>query len=320
MADPARARKLAVRIRQIVSAAIEMQIKDPRLGMVTVTDAKVTGDLREATVFYTVYGDETQIADSADGAHQRDRRAALDGRQADRHQVRADADLRRRHRPGHRPRARGGPRAGPARRRRAGPRPRGRAVRRRGRPLPQARRGRRRRGRRREPTASTRSGPTLPMTVSTTCPSRAGAHCERSRPRPERARGGPATLELGGREVPGDGDPTDGGKHGEIGEAPEHRRRRARRRHRATPSAAAPSTEERDAPPVADPARTPDPVTVSSRAAPRPRPPRGRRRPRPRPPTPARPSSSPGTCSPTPTRSAAPWRWPRGCAAAAPAC
>jgi ribosome-binding factor A len=65
MADPARARKLAVRIRQIVSATIEMQIKDPRLGMVTVTDAKVTGDLREATVFYTVYGDETQIADSA---------------------------------------------------------------------------------------------------------------------------------------------------------------------------------------------------------------------------------------------------------------
>ena len=65
MADPARARKLAVRIRQIVSAAIEMQIKDPRLGMVTVTDARVTNDLREATVFYTVFGDETQVADSA---------------------------------------------------------------------------------------------------------------------------------------------------------------------------------------------------------------------------------------------------------------
>ena len=65
MADPARARKLAVRIRQIVSAAIESQIKDPRLGMVTVTDARVTSDLREATVFYTVYGDETAAADSA---------------------------------------------------------------------------------------------------------------------------------------------------------------------------------------------------------------------------------------------------------------
>jgi ribosome-binding factor A len=65
MADPARARKLAVRIRQIVSAAIEMQIKDPRLGMVTVTDARVTSDLREATVFYTVYGDATQVEESA---------------------------------------------------------------------------------------------------------------------------------------------------------------------------------------------------------------------------------------------------------------
>jgi ribosome-binding factor A len=65
MADPARARKLAVRIRQIVSAAIETQIKDPRLGMVTVTDARVTSDLREATVFYTVYGDATQVEESA---------------------------------------------------------------------------------------------------------------------------------------------------------------------------------------------------------------------------------------------------------------
>jgi ribosome-binding factor A len=65
MADPARARKLAVRIRQIVSAAIETQVKDPRLGMVTVTDARVTSDLREATVFYTVYGDATQVEDSA---------------------------------------------------------------------------------------------------------------------------------------------------------------------------------------------------------------------------------------------------------------
>ncbi|MQA35554.1 30S ribosome-binding factor RbfA [Modestobacter roseus] len=65
MADPARARRLAVRIRQIVSATIEMQIKDPRLGMVTITDSRVTSDLREATVFYTVYGDAQAIEDSA---------------------------------------------------------------------------------------------------------------------------------------------------------------------------------------------------------------------------------------------------------------
>jgi ribosome-binding factor A len=42
-----------------------MQIKDPRLGMVTITDARVTNDLREATVFYTVYGDESAATDSA---------------------------------------------------------------------------------------------------------------------------------------------------------------------------------------------------------------------------------------------------------------
>jgi len=65
MADAARARRLAVRIRQIVSETIEMQIKDPRLGMVTITDARVTSDLREATVFYTVYGDANEIEDSA---------------------------------------------------------------------------------------------------------------------------------------------------------------------------------------------------------------------------------------------------------------
>jgi ribosome-binding factor A len=68
MADPARARKLAVRIRQIVSAAIETQIKDPRLGMVTVTDARVTSDLREATVFYTVLGERVDADPDAAGA------------------------------------------------------------------------------------------------------------------------------------------------------------------------------------------------------------------------------------------------------------
>ncbi len=65
MVDVARARKLAVRIREVVSMTLETQVKDPRLGMVTITDAKVTGDLREASVFYTVYGDDAELADSA---------------------------------------------------------------------------------------------------------------------------------------------------------------------------------------------------------------------------------------------------------------
>ena len=58
MADAPRARTLAGRIREIVAATLESQVKDPRLGMVTITDAKVTPDLREATVYYTVYGDD----------------------------------------------------------------------------------------------------------------------------------------------------------------------------------------------------------------------------------------------------------------------
>ncbi len=65
MADPARARRLAVRIREVVASTLERQIKDPRLGMVTITDARVTPDLTEATLYYTVYGDDVARADSA---------------------------------------------------------------------------------------------------------------------------------------------------------------------------------------------------------------------------------------------------------------
>ena len=65
MADPPRARRLAKRIAKIVASGLEHEVKDPRLTMVTITDAKVTGDLREATVFYTVYGDDEERAASA---------------------------------------------------------------------------------------------------------------------------------------------------------------------------------------------------------------------------------------------------------------
>jgi ribosome-binding factor A len=66
MADAARARKLAVRIREIVATTLKTQVKDPRLGMVTVTDTKITGDLQDATVFYTVFGDDTDRAATAE--------------------------------------------------------------------------------------------------------------------------------------------------------------------------------------------------------------------------------------------------------------
>jgi ribosome-binding factor A len=64
--DAPRARKLADRIAQIVAEMLERRIKDPRLGFVTVTGARLTNDLREATVFYTVYGpDEERQATAA---------------------------------------------------------------------------------------------------------------------------------------------------------------------------------------------------------------------------------------------------------------
>ena len=66
MADNARAKKLADLIREVVAQKLQRGVKDPRLGThVTITDTRVTGDLREATVFYTVYGDDEERAASA---------------------------------------------------------------------------------------------------------------------------------------------------------------------------------------------------------------------------------------------------------------
>jgi ribosome-binding factor A len=61
----ANTRRLAERISQIVAEMLERRIKDPRLGFVTVTEARLTNDLREATVFYTVYGSPEEQAETA---------------------------------------------------------------------------------------------------------------------------------------------------------------------------------------------------------------------------------------------------------------
>lgn len=60
MADPTRARKLADRIKVIVADALEKRVKDPRLGFLTITDARVTNDLQHATLFYTVFGSDEE--------------------------------------------------------------------------------------------------------------------------------------------------------------------------------------------------------------------------------------------------------------------
>jgi len=63
--DAARARKLADRISQIVAEMLKRRIKDPRLGFATITEARLTNDLREATVYYTVLGTDVVVKHDA---------------------------------------------------------------------------------------------------------------------------------------------------------------------------------------------------------------------------------------------------------------
>jgi ribosome-binding factor A len=65
----ANTRRIAERITQIVAELLERRIKDPRLGFVTVTETRLTNDLREATVYYTVFGTPEEQADTAAALH-----------------------------------------------------------------------------------------------------------------------------------------------------------------------------------------------------------------------------------------------------------
>jgi ribosome-binding factor A len=66
MADPARARKIADRTKVVVAEFLEHRVKDERLGFVTITDVRVTGDAQHATVFYTAYGSDEERAATAE--------------------------------------------------------------------------------------------------------------------------------------------------------------------------------------------------------------------------------------------------------------
>lgn len=66
MADQARARKVADRIKSLVAEYVEYRLKDERVGFLTITDVRVTGDLQNASVFYTVFGSDADRAATAD--------------------------------------------------------------------------------------------------------------------------------------------------------------------------------------------------------------------------------------------------------------
>jgi ribosome-binding factor A len=66
MNENPRVRQVAERIREIVAEAVELRVKDPRLGFVTITACRLTADFRDATLFFTVYGDESARKDTFD--------------------------------------------------------------------------------------------------------------------------------------------------------------------------------------------------------------------------------------------------------------
>lgn len=60
MAGFERQARVADRIRVVLSERLQKGLRDPRLGFVTITDVRVTGDLQNASVFYTVYGTDEE--------------------------------------------------------------------------------------------------------------------------------------------------------------------------------------------------------------------------------------------------------------------
>ena len=57
---------MAERIKEIVARRLDKGLRDDRLGFVTITDVRVTGDLQHATVFFTVYGTDEERQNSWD--------------------------------------------------------------------------------------------------------------------------------------------------------------------------------------------------------------------------------------------------------------
>ena len=64
MASP-RVRKIADRSQVSVAEMLERRVKDPRLGFITITDVRLTGDSQQATIFYTVLGEDADYASTA---------------------------------------------------------------------------------------------------------------------------------------------------------------------------------------------------------------------------------------------------------------
>jgi len=56
--DYSRSARVEEAIKEEISDIIRNELKDPRIGFVTVVDVKLTVDLRQATIFFSIWGDE----------------------------------------------------------------------------------------------------------------------------------------------------------------------------------------------------------------------------------------------------------------------
>src|SRR5262245_29371302 len=65
--DYPRSRRIAEQVQRELSNVIRVELKDPRVGMITITDVEVTPDHKLAKVFFTVLGDQTRIDETARG-------------------------------------------------------------------------------------------------------------------------------------------------------------------------------------------------------------------------------------------------------------
>jgi ribosome-binding factor A len=62
-----RPQRVAEQVRQVVTAFLQEEARDPRIGFVTVTGVDITRDLQRAVISFTVHGDEAARAQTLEG-------------------------------------------------------------------------------------------------------------------------------------------------------------------------------------------------------------------------------------------------------------
>ena len=65
--DFPRSRRIAEQIQRELSEIVRVELKDPRIGMLTLTDVEVSPDGEHAKVFFTVLGEPTRIEETEKG-------------------------------------------------------------------------------------------------------------------------------------------------------------------------------------------------------------------------------------------------------------